>query len=166
VDFRALLNQRQSLTVALAVLMIVGAGVAIYWQWSTYDGDSGPGKVFFSNDDGKTWFVDSGTKIPPFDKDGKPAYRAHVFECDGQRVVGYLSRYSPEAIKALEEAEKYKGTGKPPPNVAQLSAIGSTGLQVKRPGEKEWVSQMDVQRATRIRVFQCRDGSTPQEVDP
>jgi hypothetical protein len=166
VGVRAFLRQRQSVTIALACLMIVGAAITIYWQWTTFDGDSGPGNTYFTIDDGKTYFVDRATKIAPFDKDGKPAYRAHVFECNGERVVGYLSRYTAEAIKALEEAERYKGTGKPPPNVAQLAAIGTTGLQVKKPGETEWVSQADVRRATRIRVFQCPDGSTPQEVDP
>ena len=162
---RGLFKQRQSAVAALAVLMIVGAGVALYLQMRD-DGSSGSGGVYFSNDDGKTFFADSATKVPPFEKDGKPAVRAHVFECGGKRVVGYLSRYTPEAIQALKDARAARDAGKPPPNVAALASIGTTGLQVKRPREAQWVSQADAKRATAVRVFRCPDGSTPQEVDP
>ena len=162
---RGLFKQRQSAVAALAVLMIVGAGVALYLQMRD-DGSSGSGDVYYSNDDGKTFFADSATKVPPFDKDGKPAVRAHVFECGGKRKVGYLSRYTPEAIQALKDARAARDAGKPPPNVAALASIGTTGLQVKRPGEAQWVSQADAKRATAVRVFRCPDGSTPQEVDP
>jgi hypothetical protein len=161
---RRLFKQRQSAVAALAVLMIVGAGVATYLQMR--DDGSSSGDVYFSNDDGKTYFADSATKVPPFEKDGKPAVRAHVFECGGKRVVGYLSRYTPEAIQALRDARAARDAGRPPPNVAALASIGTTGLQVKRPGEAQWVSQADARRATAVRVFRCPDGSTPQEVDP
>ena len=157
--------RRQTLMAVAAGVMIVGAGVAIFLQARELMGP-GAGKSFFTVDDGKTFFVDSSDKIPPFERGGQQAYRAHVFECGGKRVVGYLSRFTPEAIAALREAAKYKGTGKPPPNVGVLSSIGTTGLQVKRPGEAAWVMQGDVRRATAVRVFRCADGSTPQEVDP
>ena len=163
--FRERMKQRQSLMALAAGIMIVGAGVAIFVQARDLL-SSGANKSFFTVDDGKTFFVDSSERIPPFDKDGRPAYRAHVFECGGKRVVGYMSRFRPEAIAALEEAKKYRGTGKPPPNVHVLASVGTTGLEVKRPGEAQWVSQADVRRATAVRVFRCPDGSTPQEVDP
>jgi hypothetical protein len=123
-------------------------------------------KTYYTTDDGQTLFVDDNTKMPPFDKDGKPAYRAHVFECGGKKVVGYLSRYTQQAKDALAEAQKYKGTGKPPPNARQLASLGTTGLEIKRPGDAQWVSQADAARATRIRVFRCPDGGTPPEVYP
>jgi hypothetical protein len=148
-----------------AIIMIVGAGVAIFWQLRD-DGSDGGSKTYFTTDDGQTLFVDRNTRLPPFDKDGKPAYRAHVFECGGKRVVGFLSRYTEQAKQALEEAKSYKGTGKAPPNVRQLASIGTTGLEVKRPGDAQWVSQADAARASRIRTFRCPDGSTPQEVYP
>ena len=159
------MQQRRSLTTTLACLAIAGAAFYMYLQWREM-GSSGPGKVYFSNDDGQTFFVDDGLKIPPFMKDGKPAYRAHVFACEGKRVVGYLSGYTPDALKLMEEAKASRGTGKPPANVHRLATIGTTGLILKRPGDKEWVPQADARRATAIRVFKCKDGSTPQEVDP
>ena len=162
---RESINKKQSLVAAVACVMIAGAAVAIFIQ-ARDDGSSTSGKVYFSNDDGKTFFPAPTTMLPPFDKDGKPAYRAHVFECGGKRVTGYLSRYTPRALKALEEAKAARGTGKPPANVRELATIGTTGLEVKRPGDATWVSQADATRATRVRTFRCPDGSTPTEVDP
>lgn len=160
-----MLQRRQSLVAIAACAVIAAAAVFIFLQARDF-ASPGIGNAFFSTDDGKTWFVEKVTRIPPFDKDGKPAYRAHVFECGGKRVVGFLSRYTPEAIQALQEAAKYKGTGKPPPNARALASVGTTGMQVKRPGDAQWVSQADMARATAIRIFRCPDGSAPTEVEP
>ena len=163
---RETLEKKQSLSIGVAILVIVGAGVAIVLQARDF-GSGNAGDAYFTTDDGQTFFVDDGRKIPPFDEGGKPAVKAHVFECGGKRVVGYLSRYTPEAIAAMQEAKKYKGTGKPPPNVKALASIGTTGLEVKKPGPgNPWVRQSDSARATKIRVFRCPDGSTPNEVGP
>ena len=90
-----------------------------------------------------------------------------MFECGGKRVVGFLERHTPEALKAFEIAKAARGTGKPPPNVHELASIGMTGIEVKRPGAgNQWIAQGDVTRATEIRVFRCPDGSTPEEVFP
>ena len=161
---RDTLKQRKSLAATAAVVMIVGAAIAIYVQ--ARDFSSGAGKAFFTIDDGKTWFVDKNTRLAPFEKDGKQAVRAHVFECNGERVVGYLSCYRPEALKALEDAMAAKAQGKPPPNVQALAAVGSTGLLVKRPGAPGWISQLDAAAATAVRIFRCPDGSEPEEIEP
>ena len=161
---RDLLKGRQAAVAALAAVMILGAGVAIFLQLRD-DGSEGSG-VYYTTDEGRTLFVDASTRLPPFDKGGKPAYRAHVFECGGKKVVGYLSRYTEEAKKALDEAVAHRGTGKAPPNVRQLAAIGITGIEIKRPGEPNWIPQGDAARATRIRVHRCPDGTTPEEVYP
>ena len=161
---RDLIRGRQSVVAAASVVVIIAAAVAIFVQARDTGADSG--NAYFTTDDGKTYFTDKTTKLPPFDKGGKPAYRAHVFECGGKRVVGYLSRYRPEAIAALEEAVASRGSGKPPRNPAALAAVGTYGLEVKRPGDPVWVSQADARRATAVRVFRCPDGSTPSEVDP
>jgi hypothetical protein len=164
VGVRDAIQSRQSAVIVVAVLAIVGAGIAIFVQ-ARNSGSAGSGS-YFTTDEGATLFVAPNTNLPPFDHDGKPAVQAHVFECGGKRVVGYLSRYTPEALKAVEEAKAYRGTGKPPPNVGQLATLGTTGMEVKRPGDAKWVSQADGTRATKIRVFHCPDGTTPQEVYP
>jgi hypothetical protein len=163
---REFMKRRQSVTTILACVMIVGGAVAIYLQVREMSSSSGPGKAFFTVDDGKSYFVDDARKLAPFDRDGRKAVRAHVFECGGKREVGYLSCYAPEALKAMEEAKAVAGTGRPPPNVHVLANIGTMGTLVKRPGEANWVSQADAPRATAIRVFRCRDGSTALEIDP
>lgn len=163
-SFRTFVKKRPSLALAAAAVMIIGAVVAIVLQARDF-GPSGPGKAFFTTDDGQTLFVERATRLPPFDKDGKQAVRAHVFECGGKRVVGYLSAYRPEALKVIEEATAAKAAHKPPPNVQALAAVGTVGLMVKRPGGP-WVSQADAVTATAVRVFRCPDGGTPEEIEP
>jgi hypothetical protein len=164
VGIRELFQNRPSLAITIAAVMIVGAAVAIFLQ--ARSSNSVSSGTYFTTDNGQTLFVDQSTRIPPFDHDGKPACRAHVFMCGGTRVVGYLSRYTEQAKKIMDEAKSYQGTGKPPPNARQLASIGTTGLEVKRPGDVQWVSQADAVRAARVRTFVCPDGSTPSEVYP
>jgi hypothetical protein len=162
---REQVNDRKSLVAGAAVVLILVAGYVIFTQVRQTMGTAGPGDAYFTNDDGKTFFYDDAQKLTPFDKDGKPAVRAHVFECGGERVVGYMSRMTERAKAAYEEANKYKGTGKPPPNAMELAMIGQTGTEVKKPGGDKWVPQSNP-ASTAIRAFQCPDGSAPTEVTP
>jgi len=61
------------------------------------------GKLFFTHDDGKTWFAAPADARVPFTHEGKLAYRAHVFSVDGGKTpfVAYLSKYSPIAGETL-----------------------------------------------------------------
>ena len=59
-------------------------------------------QVFFTDDDGKTWFPDDAKRVPPFDRNGKPAVRAHVYKCGGKTFVNHMERYTPEAKKKVE----------------------------------------------------------------
>jgi len=43
-------------------------------------------RAYFSDDDGKTFFVDDIEKIVPFDHDGKPGFRAMVYQCSSNPV--------------------------------------------------------------------------------
>lgn len=163
---REKLEQRGPLVGIGAAVVLVGSVVAIIVQARNLQSFNA-GDAYFSTDDGQTFFVDTGAKLPPFEVDGKQAVKAHVFMCGGKRVVGYLSRYTPETLKAIEDAKAARDQGKPPPNVHLLAGMGTTGLEVKRPGPNNpWVKQADVNRATRIRVFRCPDGSIPAEVGP
>ena len=162
---RESLNRRKSLGLAVGIVLLGGSIVAIVMQ-ARAAADPGPGQTYYTVDDGKTFFAESSTKLAPFDKDGKVAFRAHVFPCKGQRVVGYLSRLTPQAQQALIEAKASAGTGKPPRNVGMLSQIGTTGTEVKRPGSRTWVNAGNTDEAIPIRTFRCTDGSTPDEVYP
>jgi hypothetical protein len=60
-------------------------------------------QVYFTTDEGKTLVaLDAATKSPTV-HDGKPAYRAHVFTCDGGKTqfVGYLSKSTPVSTDPL-----------------------------------------------------------------
>lgn len=159
------IEKRKPIVIGAAILAIVVAGVVIASQMRDAMGTAGPGDAYFTNDDGKTFFADDAQKLTPFDKDGKPAVRAHVFECGGERVVGYMSRMTVGAKQAFEEANKYKGTGKAPPNAMELAMIGQTGTEVKKPGTDKWVPQSHPS-STAIRAFQCPDGGAPTELTP
>jgi hypothetical protein len=116
-------------------------------------------KVFFTTDDGKTWFADEADKIPPFEKDGKPAYRVYVYRCgDGKPFVSHLERYTPEAKKLLEEGRANNRLGDPD----LLEKIFMNGIEVKDPGtgdeETNWVKQSDYARASKITEPRCPDG--------
>lgn len=149
-----------------AAVVLIASVIAIIVQGRNLNSFNA-GDAYYSTDDGQTFFADSGAKLPPFQVDGKTAVKAHVFMCNGKRVVGYLSRYTPETLQAIEDAKAARKEGKPPPNVQLLAGMGTTGLEIKKPGPgNTWVKQADVVRATKIRVFRCPDGKAAAEVGP
>ena len=114
------------------ILMAVGL---IYFEM--FDGPHHNQKLenseFFSDDDGATWFIDDNTRIPPFDHDGKPAYRAEVFECgSGKPFVAYLEKFT-DAKKQQIQAE----LADHPEN---LPGLLQTPMEVKKPGDPKWLS--------------------------
>jgi hypothetical protein len=137
-------NSRFGYGVAVAVLI---TGVALLaMQWVNQFGRPAYSelKVFYSVDDGKTYFPDGEGKLPPFDHPNGLAVRAHVFNGSSGPFVGYLERFSPEArniITRVSEAAKTAKPGdKPPPELANVVDAQRNGRQVKRPKDANWVS--------------------------
>src|SRR5205823_10436437 len=102
VGIRETLNQNPNVTTGLTAFIIIVAVAAIVWQISRGNspaGGNGGERAFFTIDDGKSTFTDDVSKLPPFDYQGRPAYRAYVFVCKGGKIrfVGYLERYTKEA---------------------------------------------------------------------
>lgn len=94
-------------------------------------------KGYFTDDDGKTTFVGDLDKLPPFDHNGKKAYRARVFiDGHGQRFVGWLESYDDNAKKHLEKVIK---DGELPERAMGEAAPPDRPL-VKKPGQATWVS--------------------------
>jgi len=108
---------------------------------------------FFTVDDGKTYFKASTDNVAPFDRDGKSAVRAYVFDCKGKRFVGYLERYTPEGRKAMIEKRGSAGTQ-------------NWQREVKAPGEGTWVNVSETARANKIQDVHCPDGGEPEPVEP
>jgi hypothetical protein len=125
--------------------MAVVVAVAIVWAMSALRSDQtkpfSSGKSFYTVDDGQTLFTDDSRKLPPFDYNGKPAYRCYVFTSDDGKTkfVGYLERYSEEAKKIKESLNG--GATVDPLQTRKLMA----GTEVKRPGNGEtaWVNRAD-----------------------
>ena len=133
---REKINQNPKQTTAITAGIVLLAILFIFWQ--ACSGGPGSGgvlstKAFFTTDDGKTFFEDSSTNIPPFMKDGKLAVRAQVFTCDGGKTkfVGYLEMYAPQDKAMLEQMAKSQGTKGGGPGF-----VGYAGqAMVKRPGD-------------------------------
>jgi hypothetical protein len=164
VGIRETIQKSQKWTVVVAAVVLVGAVIAIIVQAQSL-GPAGPGDAFYTVDDGKTFFAGDSRKLAPFDYGGKQAVRAHVFECEGKKVVGYMSRYTPESLELFEEAKAARAEGRPPKNVQKLATVAFTGTELKKPGADKWVIQND-KNAPRIRIFKCKDGRTPPELYP
>ena len=150
---RESLQKNPAVTTGVAVVLIVLALVFIYFQLS---GPSRPSaaalnKTFYSDDDGATFFLDDSAKVPPFDHNGKQAYRALVFRCSsgGKLFVGYLQKV-PDDRKA--QAESIISTD--PKNVGQALA----GMDARKPGEKTWVTGPKASEMTSYPKVNCPDG--------
>jgi hypothetical protein len=143
-------------TVMAAAIVAIGAAV-LYLQWPrSSDGFGPPAKMFLTIDDGKTFFVAPAEPLPPFQHEGKTAYRAFVFTCDGGRTkwVGYLERYSDRAKTLMAGMwKKQAATGGPPPVPEGMLQ----GIEVAKPGELQWVRQSDTARALPIINVHCPD---------
>lgn len=155
-----------------SILMVVITGIALYFILSSVFGGgggasvSGGGKAFYSTDDGKTWFADDVNKVPPFDKDGKPAVLAYVYTCDGGKTkfVGSLRRYTPEAAKKLTEIRANPNASDP----STFEVISMQGEEVRKPGDpaNKWVNQTrDYAGWARVVNVTCPDGK-PDNLEP
>ena len=102
---------------------------------------------------GKSWFVDDINKIPPFDKDGKPAYRAQVVQCSsGKPFVAFVMRFDEADKKALDAGAGASG------------AAGEGGMEsrmeLRKPGapDSEW-GKWPTEKWQVAKEFKCPDGS-------
>ena len=120
--------------------------------------------AYFSNDDGKTYFVDDSDKIPPFMKGGVEAYKAHVFrKPDGTLFVGYLEKVTPEAAAIIERVKKSKHGEDSVPMSA--IAVVNAGHLYKRPGDAKWISATDRLAVNKLMTFPDADGKPLIEVE-
>jgi hypothetical protein len=93
---------------------------------------SNTGKEFYSDDDGKTWFLEDPLKGSPLDHGGKQAYRAMVYRCSGGRpFVAYLAEYSDEQQRRWK-ADAAKDPG------GHTTVVGELPREIRKPGESDW----------------------------
>ena len=146
VGVRGWINQKQSAGAIVGVLLLAGAALAIFRETRP---ETPPLKVetYFSDDDGKTWFSDGVSNLPPYDHNGKQAVRCFVFEHNGQPFVAYLEKYSDTLRSKIQNS-----------NGATDSDL-MFGTLVKRPGDPYWIPTSDP-RSQLIIKPRAPDGST------
>src|SRR4051812_31470576 len=89
---------------AAAALLVLALGFLAFQVMAGRDHGAGslPTEVYYTDDNGKTFFKDDVRKLVPFDHKGKQAYRADVFQgADGKQFVGLVYRHTDSGRKEL-----------------------------------------------------------------
>jgi gamma-glutamylcyclotransferase (GGCT)/AIG2-like uncharacterized protein YtfP len=150
-------NEHRRIVGGVAVVCVVAALGSIVWQvmGQRHGIMTKLPDRYFSADDGKTFFVASADNIPPFDYHGQTAVHVYVYQCgdSGQKFVGYLERFTPEARQAELDNKATAGTE-------------IYGKQLKKPGDTTWINSGDFKAAANVADVKCPDGSSPIPVEP
>jgi hypothetical protein len=164
---RETLNENPRVTTGITVGIIVVVLALILWPRGNGavgggGGRGAPSQLFYTVDDGKTWFPDDAKKIPPFKKDDKEAVRAAVYKCGGKTFVNHMERYTPEGQKKL--AAIY-AKGDAADGLAASDPATEGAMEVKSPGDKDWVKITDP-KAQAVMKPKCADGGDLEVLRP
>lgn len=129
-NVRESLNSKPAMSAAIIALLVLICGWMIFHQLRP-PAEPPPIGIFFTDDDGATWFTDSPTRIAPFDHNGKEAVRCHVFNSGGKDFSGYLQKTAPELSRKIKA------------NISSTDAELAAGMLVKKPGDKQWIAMND-----------------------
>jgi hypothetical protein len=155
-SIREKLNESRTLSITVAAVVFAIALVLIFRQLheASPHRPGLPSKTFYSDDDGKTWFLDEFMKITPFDHNGHPAYKAVVYRCNGGTpAVAYLEKFSDSQQAAMKEIS--------PENVRDYTGRFMSfqeELDVKKPGSNHWLS-VESRGYIDAKIVTCPDGS-------
>lgn len=154
---REKLNQNAGLSMGVTIALIVIALVVIISQLRPRKPAGVTSKMWFTTDDGATWFKDDASKAPPWDKDGKQAVQAYVYKCPkGKAFVTYLRRYTPAALEMFQVDIKAGFA----PRMSE-EVVGYQNVEIKKPGDKEWKKMNEPREELRkVTTFTCPDGTT------
>jgi hypothetical protein len=144
-----------ALAVAFTLLACASLGVVLHGRTQGPSGDPDNQRAWYTIDDGKTWFADHASRVPPFDHQGKPAVRCYVYTCgDGKPWVSHLMRYTPEGAKHRATPQPLQGF-----DPASLAKLQST-VEVKPPGtgDKGWLKLNDP-KAAAFQTPKCPHGT-------
>lgn len=148
---REMLKNNRAAQFAVPGVLIVAAIVLIYIQLGGGNGlPLGVSRsAYFTTDENaagdaavSALFVDDVNKIPPFDHNGKQAFKAVVYSGGGKKWVNHLVRYTPEVKKKLE-AEAAENLKKGITTGPDFSSAGDGGTEVKKPGPGPWLKPAD-----------------------
>ena len=156
---------RHWITGTIVALVVIGGSIAVLaaWHKSQRTPPAAPlQQVFFTTDDGQTWFADDAKKVYPFDRDGKQAYRAYVFKCgpNGKPFTAYVEQLGESARTKVGEMAAAAATQ---PSNDQLELVIQAGRQVRRPGETEWVDAQS-EAGDAITTPTCPEGADTEVI--
>jgi hypothetical protein len=147
-----MINRHGKIAMTVVVCLAAAGLVTVAIELRDDDGKP-PSKNYFSVDDGTTWFVDSASKLPPFDHGGGTAVRCYLFTSPKGKFVGLLEKYSDDTRAQLANKAGPKPTGELP-------------VLVKKPGEKDWQSMGAAQEAMLLMQISGPDGSGIERIMP
>lgn len=154
---REYMNQHPKVAVGggIAIAVLAVGLIVVEVMAGRHRYPSGEPVSYYTDDDGKSFFPDSADRIPPFDHNGQPAVTAYVFECGGQKFVGYMERYS---AKWHDYVVAHGVTGD----------VMRYGRELKRPGDAKWMPSGDLQKEAQLEDIKCPSGGSdvPVAVEP
>lgn len=165
--------------IAIAILVIAIAAIV---HTGVSQPEPSPINMYFSNDDGTSYFGGEGAKLFEMQERTKPAYPATVYTCDGgtHSFVAFLTRTPMRLIIKIKQvsAQAQKIRAQSPVNDPKVQQIESqlNGLRnsagndvdVKRPGAaNKWVAINSVEGRNIVNNVKCPRGSgIPQMIIP
>ncbi len=172
-EIREWINDNPKAAGGITAATVVIAAVLILWQGrsGSVSNQAGPApKAFFTVDDGKTYFPEDLTHLPPFaTRDGKTAYRVRVGQCGtGAPFVSHLEKYADEDKKSIEAglagSKTYVGT------LDALLTPFDPRIIVKKPltGDKGWITltSKNLKQYEAVSQPKCANGSLPKLISP
>ncbi len=146
---RETMNKKPGLTSGIVIAIIVLALALVVYELSPKGAAPLRTGVYYSDDDGKTFYIDSMSNLPPYDHDGKQAVLAHVYHCGSNPpFVGFLQKYTDDMRERLAHP------------IAGDDVDPNTGTQVKRPGDTDWVMMGSHAGSQIIKNIQIPSGET------
>lgn len=127
-------------------------------------------KDFYTVDDGASSFVDEAfpNRIPPYQYNGKTAFRAHVWTCDGGNTtfVSGVQKFNENAKKTLDGIMAAKNLQDPRLTIVAETWEGSM-LKLAKTGDTpdKWFPYNDM-KSTAILFPTCPPGKTLEKPVP
>ena len=122
---REWMNQNSSLVTIAAIAILVIAIGAIFWN-NRDDRGVGPiDEVWFYVPETKEMFAADSKLLPPIDRNGKKAVKAHVYGCgdcsEANRFTGYYETYTDQGKAKMEQIMAQMGQD--PEKDAELESV-------------------------------------------
>jgi hypothetical protein len=165
-------NPRMAGGITAGVLLVVVA--VILWQvTSTGNGRTiaPTAKAFFTIDDGKTYFTDDATRVPPFTtSQGKVAVRVRLMRCGSNApFVSHLEKYSDQDKQRI--GQRAADSPSSPGNAVFAAAMADNrSVLVKKPltGDHGWIAYTPTTARAYDAITQakCPDGSVARPIFP